>query len=49
MVDNERTFDGDALPVPDVTPPDLKTAYTAELSECPISPIPFICDWCTDG
>jgi nitrous oxidase accessory protein NosD len=49
---NERDFDGDALPLPDVEPPDLKVAtpLTApEMSEpvCSIAPVAFVCDWCT--
>ncbi len=52
--DNVKDFDGDAIPLPDVRPPDLKVATplaTPEMSEpvCSIAPVPFVCDWCTDG
>jgi hypothetical protein len=52
VFDNDRPFDGDALPVPDVEPPALKVATplaAPEMSEpvCSIAPVPFVCDWCT--
>jgi hypothetical protein len=47
---NERVFDGDGLPVPDVEPPALKMSVLSEPTEpaCPVAPVPFVCDWCTD-